>query len=66
MAEKKFKRIERPATAEKKKRHAEIRQKVMKEYPPAENAGPPQPPPGIPMQIWQARKAQGLTWYALA
>jgi DNA-binding XRE family transcriptional regulator len=66
MADKKFKRIERPATAEERKRHAEIRQKVMKEFPPAANAGPIEPPPGIPTQIWEARKAHGLTWYALA
>ena len=66
MAERKFKRIERPATAEERRRHAEIRQKVMKELPPAEDAGPAESPPGIPTQIRQARTAQGLTWYALA
>ncbi len=66
MAEKKFKRIERPATAEERKRHAEIRRKVMLEFPPAEGAGRQEPPPGIPTQIRQAREAQGLTWYALA
>jgi ribosome-binding protein aMBF1 (putative translation factor) len=66
MAEKKFKRIERPATAEERKRHAEIRQKVMQEFPPAEDAVRQDSPPGIPTQIRQAREAQGLTWYALA
>ena len=66
MVEKRFKRIERPATAEERKRHAEIRRRVMQEFPPAEGAGREESPPGIPSQIRQAREAQGLTWYALA
>jgi hypothetical protein len=66
MAEKKFKRIERPATAEERERHAAIRDKVMQEFPPAPGAGREPSPPGIPTQIRQAREAQGLTWYALA
>jgi hypothetical protein len=60
-----FKRITRPATPEEKKRHAEIRQKVMQEFPPAK----PEPiaaPPGIPAQIRAARESLGLTWYAVA
>src|SRR5580692_4871712 len=66
MAEKKFKRIERPATTEERKRHAEIREQVMREFPPAQGAGREESPPGIPTQIRDAREAQGLTWYALA
>src|SRR5438309_9228295 len=66
MAEKKFKRIARPATDEERKRHAAIRQGVVQEFPPARGAGHQESPPGIPTQIRQAREAQGLTWYALA
>lgn len=66
MAEKKFKRIVRPATAEERERHAAIRQATMQEFPPAEGSGRPESPPGIPARIRQAREARGLTWYALA
>jgi hypothetical protein len=66
MAEKKFKRIVRPATTDERKRHAEIREKIMQEFPPAEEVGGEEPPPGIPAQIRQARQAHGLTWYAVA
>src|SRR5262245_20478990 len=66
MAEKRFKRVERPATAEERARHAAIRQQIQEEYPPAEGAGRQESPPGIPSQIRQAREARGLTWYALA
>jgi len=66
MAEKKFKRIERPASAEERERHAAIRDKVMQEIPPAQGAGREPSPPGLPTQIRQAREARGLTWYALA
>jgi Helix-turn-helix len=66
MAKKEFKRIVRPATEEERQRHAEIRSKVMKEFPPAEVAGQKNPPPGIPAQISSARQARGLTWYAVA
>jgi ribosome-binding protein aMBF1 (putative translation factor) len=66
MAEKRFKRVERPATAEERARHAAIRQQIQGEYPPAEGAGRQESPPGIPSRIRQAREARGLTWYALA
>jgi hypothetical protein len=66
MAEKKFSRIVRPATAEERERHAAIRGAVKQEFPPAEGAGRPESPPGIPSQIRQAREARGLTWYAVA
>jgi hypothetical protein len=65
MAEKKFKRIVRPATPEERQRHAEIREKIMQEFPPAETVRE-ESPPGIPAQIRQARQALGLTWYAVA
>jgi hypothetical protein len=66
MAEKKFKRIVRPATSEERQRHATIRQSIVQEFPPTEGALRPDSPPGIPLRIRQAREAQGLTWYALA
>ncbi len=66
MAEKRFKRVVRPATAAERERHAAVRQAVEQEYPPAEGAGRPEAPPGIPAQIRQAREARGWTWYALA
>jgi hypothetical protein len=66
MAKKKFKRVIRPATAEERKRHAEIRKKVMQEFPPSLGAKRKDSPPGIPAEIRRAREAKGLTWYALA
>ncbi len=66
MAKKAFKRIVRPATAEERQRHAEIRAKVMQEFPPAPGAGRKDSPPGLPAQIRAAREAKGLTWYAVA
>jgi hypothetical protein len=66
MTEKKLKRILRPATAEERKRHAEIRQKVAQEYPPTDDAAGRESPPGIPTQIRQARQARSLTWHAVA
>jgi hypothetical protein len=62
----KSKRIIRPATPEERKRHAEIREKVMQEFPPAPGAGRKESPPGIPAEIRRAREAKGLTWYAVA
>ena len=66
MAKKAFKRIVRPATAEERVRHAEIRAQVMQEFPPAPDTGGRTSPPGIPTQIRAAREARGLTWYAVA
>ena len=48
MPEKKLKRIVRPATAEERQRHAEIRQRIMQEFPPASDSGRQESPPGIP------------------
>lgn len=66
MAKKDVKRILRPATAEERKQHAEIRAKVMEEFPPAEGARRLESPPGVPSQIRAARERKGLTWYAVA
>src|SRR5262249_2987254 len=66
MAKKEFKRIVRPATAEERRRHAEIRAKVLQEFPPAPGGGRHLSPPGLPAQLRAAREAKGLTWYAVA
>jgi hypothetical protein len=66
MAQKKFQRIVRPATAEERQRHAEIRHKMRQEFPPATGAHRQEAPPGIPAQIRRAREAKGFTWYAVA
>jgi hypothetical protein len=66
MAKKPVQRIIRPATPEERKRHAEIRAKVMQEFPAAVDAGRNNSPPGLPAQIRGAREAKGLTWYAVA
>jgi len=66
MTEKKIKRIIRPATAEERQRHAEIREKVQKEFPPSRTGGQVESPPGIAADIRRARETRGLTWYALA
>ena len=66
MSKKKLKRIIRPATPEERKRHAEIRKKVIEEYPPSPGAGRKDSPPGIPAEIRRAREAKGLTWYTVA
>ena len=47
MAKKQFKRLERPATAEERQRHAEIRRKVMEEFPPAHSASRLESPPAF-------------------
>ncbi len=65
-ADKDFQRIIRPATAEERRRHAEIREKVMQEFPPSPGARRKDSPPGIPAEIRRAREAKGLTWYAVA
>jgi hypothetical protein len=66
MAKKEIKRFIRPATPEERARHADIRAKVMEEFPPAPGVGRPTSPPGLPAQIRAAREAKGLTWYAVA
>ena len=66
MTEKKIKRIIRPATAEERQRHAGIREKTLREYPPSPRGGRRESPPGIAADIRRARESQGLSWYALA
>jgi hypothetical protein len=66
MVKKDVKRVFRPATAEERKRHAEIRSQVIQEFPPVPDAGRMASPPGLPAQIRAAREAKGLTWYAVA
>jgi hypothetical protein len=66
MERKEIRRIVRPATAEERRRHAEIREKALQEFPPSPHAGRKESPPGIAYDIRQAREARGLTWYALA
>ncbi len=66
MAKRRVQRVVRPATAEERRRHAELRDKVMQEFPPSEGVGPKPSPPGIAAQIRQAREGKRLTWYAVA
>jgi len=66
MTKKKSRRIVRSATDEERRRHAEIREKVMHEFPPSPGAGRRGSPRGIPAEIRRAREAKGLTWYAVA
>lgn len=65
MARQRIQRIERKLTEEERQRHARIRAAAGKDFPPKAVRQPPTPP-GIPSAILAARKAQGLTWYALA
>ena len=65
MAEKHFERMIRPATAEERDRHREIRRQVMQEFPSVEDAGCKPAPAGIPAQLRAARETKGLTWYAV-
>jgi DNA-binding XRE family transcriptional regulator len=65
MAKRVMKHVNRRLTDEERARHAEIRAAAMKDIPPTPRTVT-SPPPGIPTQIRTARKARGLTWYALA
>ena len=66
MAKKKVKRIFRPATAEERRRHADIREKVLREFPPLPQGGRRDSPAGIAADIRRARETRRLTWYGLA
>ncbi len=66
MGEKKIKRILRAATPEEQERHTAIREQILEEFPPGEEAPREESPPGIPTQVRQARQARGLSWYGLA
>lgn len=65
MAKSKLKHVNRRLTDEERGRHAAIREGAMHDFPPKRSKAVPSPP-GIPSAIRAARKAQGLTWYALA
>ena len=65
MTQTKFERISRPLTAEEKARHAEIREQVMQEFPPAEKKQQPLST-GIAADLRRARISRGLTYEAVA
>ena len=65
MAKSELERISRPLTAEEKARHAQIREQVMREFPPAEKKQQ-LPSTGIAAELRRARKALGLTYEAVA
>jgi ribosome-binding protein aMBF1 (putative translation factor) len=56
----------RRLTADEAKRNRELREKVMREVPPAANPKLRPGREGIGARIREARQAQGLTWYAVA
>jgi hypothetical protein len=66
MAKKKIQRIVRKLTDEEKARHAEIREQVMEEFPPAKKKKHQPVRTGIAAELRKARKARGLTYYAVA
>jgi hypothetical protein len=51
---------------EKRAEHEQIRQQAKVEFPPAEKPKPALPRTGVAAQIRRARKAQGLSWNAVA
>ena len=65
MAEEKLKRVCRRLTDDKRAQHARIREQVKKEFPPAEKKRRPVRT-GIAAELRKARKAQHLTYYAVA
>jgi DNA-binding phage protein len=65
MTKTKSERIIRPLTAEEKARHAQIREQVMQEFPPAEKKQQPLNA-AIAADLRRARKARGLTYEAVA
>ena len=66
MAKNEAGRITRRLTAEERSRHAEIREQVVKEFPPAKKKKHQPVRAGIAADLRRARKAQGLTYYAVA
>ena len=60
------KRVVRRLTSEEKKRHAEVRVQVMKEFPPTKGKKHQPVRTGIASELRKARKAKGLTYYAVA
>lgn len=66
MAKKKIRRIVRKLTDEEKARHAKIREQAMEEFPPAKKKKHQPVRTGIAAELRKARKARGLTYYAVA
>jgi len=66
MAKKKTKRMVRKLTGEEKTRRAKIREQVMEEFPPTKKRGHQPVRTGIAAELRRARKAHGLTYYAVA
>jgi hypothetical protein len=62
----KLEHVNRRLTEDERRRHAQIREAAMRDFPPRRGAGRKASPPGIPAEIRAAREARGLTWYALA
>ena len=65
MTKGRLERVTRPLTAEEKARHAQIREQVMQEFPPAEKKRQPLGI-GIAADLRRVRKACGLTYEAVA
>ena len=65
MAEKKLNRVYRRLTDDERAEHARIREQVKKEFPPAKKKHQPVRT-GIAAELRKARKAQELTYYAVA
>ena len=65
MAEKKLKRIYRRLTDDERAEHARIREQATAEFPPAKKRRQPVRT-GIAAELRKARKAQHLTYYAVA
>lgn len=65
MAKKQFNRILRPATAEERQRHGEIRRKVMQEFPPAESSKRPESPTEWRVQLEKLVRARGTDQFPL-
>ena len=66
MAERKTERITRRLTAEERARHTEIREQVGEEFPPAQEDKTPAGAYRDRCGFTTSRKAQGLTYYAVA
>ena len=66
MMTEKAERLTRQLTPDGKERHAEVRQQVMKEFPPATNKKHEPPHDGIAAHLRQVRKSQRLTYEAVA
>jgi DNA-binding XRE family transcriptional regulator len=60
--ERKIERVERRLTPDERARAAEVRDAVMREFPP-KAVSPPLP--GIPQRVHDARKQRGITRYEL-